>query len=46
MIEQTQTNSKILTAMKQQNQKNQTTPTNYKISYDVHAVFKTTNNFN
>ena len=46
MKEQTQTNRIILTGMKQQNRKNQTTLTNYKISFDIHAGFNTTNNFN
>jgi len=46
MKEQTQTNRKILTGMKQENEKNQTTLTNCNISFDIHAGFNTTNNFN
>lgn len=46
MKEQTQTNQKNLTGMKQENRKNQTTLTNCEISFDIHAAFNTTNNFN
>lgn len=46
MKEQTQTNYKILTGIKQENQKNQTTPTNCKVSFDINAKFNSTNNFN
>lgn len=44
--EQTQTNRKILKDMKKEHQKNQTTLTNCEISFDIHAEFNTTNNFN
>lgn len=46
MKEQTQTNRKNLTGMKQENQKKQTTLTNCKISFDIHGGVNTTNNFN
>ena len=46
MKEQTQTNRKNPMSMKQENQKTQTTLTNCKISFDINAKFKTTNNLN